>query len=730
VADAIVDDCRRLDLGCYFGVLPRPVDQVGTDESITLGRAVWADIDDKDTGGRRESWRLASSVEPAPSAIVVSGGGLHLYYFLDKPAAAKDIRHANALLWPMCGGDRSVVNVGRIMRLPGSWHCKGVAERVKFARNSSAPLGQDFYPDRKYSLDRLVQTWSEHPQNKGDGGQVLDFSTAKRNSASWMDEEPQKTGLSPKISALIEENATVRDRWEGRGAAQTINGRPGTKGSGSEYDYQFARECLYQGANVEETAAAVNVRLKMRGKKKSFGYAMTTTTRALEKLGDRRAKAANSLLWPMCGGDRSPLESRGELSIENAGNPLELVVYSEEHRDKSKRGKPLAILPNCVRILERCPLMAGRLKYNQFKGQAELDGERMADADITQIRLDIYRAHGCNYGKDMAAEGIEYVSAANPYHPVRDWLESVAAEHPANEDLANSWLFSSGVDIPEDKERAALISEIGRKWLVSAVNRILNPGCKVDSTLILLGPQGAGKSTLFREMAHDPSWFSDSAIDVRGGRDTYSRLKGVWLYEFAELAATRTRESESIKAFLTSQIDIYRPAYARYDIEVPRQCVFVGTSNELEILRDPTGARRFWPIQLGGQLATQWIKDNHARIWAAAVHLAKAGESWHLDAKSADALVEMQAIHKSTDPWEEALMDDVGLVSGGYYTLKTILQKVAGLEPHQMNRAVSMRMAGLLSANGWTKKREYDSEDNKRKMMWFKIGDDDDERDK
>ena len=351
----------------------------------------------------------------------------------------------------------------------------------------------------------------------------------------------------------------------------------------------------------------------------------------------------------------------------------------------------------------------------------------MADSDITKVRLDIYMIHGCNFGKDMAAEAIEYVSAANPYHPVRDWLESVAAEHPSNEDLADSWLFSAGVDMPADEDQAALISEIGRKWLVSAVNRILNPGCKVDSTLILLGPQGAGKSTLFRLMAHDPSWFSDSAIDVRGGRDTYSRLKGVWLYEFAELAATRTRESESIKAFLTSQIDIYRPAYARYDIEVPRQCVFVGTSNELEILRDPTGARRFWPIRLGGQLATAWIEENHARIWAAAVHLAKAGESWHLDAKSGEALIEMQAIHKSTDPWEEALRDAVDLLSGTPYTLKTILQAVAGLEPHQMNRAVSMRMAGLLAANGWSKKKATDNK-GKRRMMWFKRGDDDERK--
>jgi predicted P-loop ATPase len=104
------------------------------------------------------------------------------------------------------------------------------------------------------------------------------------------------------------------------------------------------------------------------------------------------------------------------------------------------------------------------------------------------------------------------------------------------------------------------------------------------------------------------------------------------------------------------------------------------------------------------------------------VHLFRAGEPWHLDAEASATLERIQAVHKATDPWEEALVGTTSnLVTDTHYSLNDILRKVAGLEPHQMNRAVSMRMAGLLSANGWTKQRK--SVDGKQRMMWIKLGD-------
>ena len=154
------------------------------------------------------------------------------------------------------------------------------------------------------------------------------------------------------------------------------------------------------------------------------------------------------------------------------------------------------------------------------------------------------------------------------------------------------------------KQMDQLLRMISRKFMIGAVARILRDGpVKVDTTLILLGAQGVGKSSLFRVLAKNPEWFRDTGLDIsiRGGRDTYTKLNGCWIYELAELASTRTRENEAIKAFLSSDTDVYRPAYGRFDIERHRSNVFVGTSNELEILRDPTGARRFWPVTIIGK---------------------------------------------------------------------------------------------------------------------------------
>ena len=134
-----------------------------------------------------------------------------------------------------------------------------------------------------------------------------------------------------------------------------------------------------------------------------------------------------------------------------------------------------------------------------------------------------------------------------------------------------------------------------KRWFISAIARIMQAGSKVDASLVLMGGQGIGKSTFFRMLAVQDDWFSDSAIDIRGGRDSYSKLKGKWIYEFAELADTKKRDSEVTKAFLSSQSDLYRPAYARYEVNQKRQVVFCGTTNELEIFKDSEN-RRYYPI--------------------------------------------------------------------------------------------------------------------------------------
>ena len=164
-------------------------------------------------------------------------------------------------------------------------------------------------------------------------------------------------------------------------------------------------------------------------------------------------------------------------------------------------------------------------------------------------------------------------------------------------------------------------------FLVSAVARIMDPGCKVDHVPILERQQGIGKSTSLLILTGE-AWFSDSLPDV-GTKDAMDHLRGKWIVEIAELDAMSRAEDTALKAFITRQVDKFRPAYGRREIEWPRQSVFVGTTNRSVYLKDETGGRRYWPVRCTSiNLAA--LERDRDQIWAEAVHLYRQGHRWHI----------------------------------------------------------------------------------------------------
>lgn len=170
-------------------------------------------------------------------------------------------------------------------------------------------------------------------------------------------------------------------------------------------------------------------------------------------------------------------------------------------------------------------------------------------------------------------------------HPVREYLLSLKWDGVARADT----IFIDYLGA-EDTEYTRTVT---RKALIGAVARIMQPGCKHDHILVLVGPQGCRKSTTLAKLGK--SWFSDSFYTVQG-KEAYEQIQGFWLIEMGEMAATRKAELESIKQFVSKQSDSYRAAYAKRTQEHPRQCAFFGTTNDDEFLRDATGGRRFWPV--------------------------------------------------------------------------------------------------------------------------------------
>lgn len=215
-------------------------------------------------------------------------------------------------------------------------------------------------------------------------------------------------------------------------------------------------------------------------------------------------------------------------------------------------------------------------------------------------------------------------------HPVREYLLSLKWDGVARADT----IFIDYLGA----ENTEYTRTVTRKALIGAVARIMQPGCKHDHILVLVGPQGCRKSTTLAKLGK--SWFSDSFYTVQG-KEAYEQIQGFWLIEMGEMAATRKAELESIKQFVSKQSDSYRAAYAKRTQEHPRQCAFFGTTNDDEFLRDATGGRRFWPVTVtdkGRETGDYFTAEIVDQVWAEIVMRYSAGENWYLDNAKIEAV--------------------------------------------------------------------------------------------
>lgn len=193
---------------------------------------------------------------------------------------------------------------------------------------------------------------------------------------------------------------------------------------------------------------------------------------------------------------------------------------------------------------------------------------------------------------------------------------------------------------------------IGQRWLISAVARIMRPGCKADHVLLLEGPQGAGKSTTLEIMA-SPPWFTDHLSDL-GSKDSRIELHGKWIIELGEFVSRRSELER--KAFLTACADNFRAPYDRRASWVPRSCIFAATTNDPVPLTDETGGRRYWPVTCG-HIDLERLRVDRDQIWAEAYQSYLSCEPWWDDFKEfRDALAEEQESRYQPQVWDEAIL--------------------------------------------------------------------------
>ena len=270
-----------------------------------------------------------------------------------------------------------------------------------------------------------------------------------------------------------------------------------------------------------------------------------------------------------------------------------------------------------------------------LKGAKQFESRPWIDADDTALAEHFNNRGFRRVGRDLIRDVIDLEARSHSFHPVRDYLGGLQWDGQPR--LSRFLIDHCGAvaddeDPEERKDSGVYIEAVTRAFFISAVARIFQPGCKADCMLILEGGQGTMKSRLLRMLAVRDEWFTDSLPHDLASKDARAHLAGRWLVEMGEIAQFRRSEIETVKGFLSCQFDRYRPAYGRSDISVPRQCLFIGTTNATTYLHDPTGNRRFWPVKVRtiGLTKAGPVVD---QLWAEAVKAYRAGEIWWLSSR-------------------------------------------------------------------------------------------------
>lgn len=263
--------------------------------------------------------------------------------------------------------------------------------------------------------------------------------------------------------------------------------------------------------------------------------------------------------------------------------------------DLDGKGNKQVTVNNFVNAFKSDPLLNGLLAYDMLKetivftrpsftAKGSKKGDLVNDTDISIIKGRIERMHGI-YNDAKLNDAIEQVSSDNAFHPIKMYLESLTWDRVPRIDT-----FLVEYMGAEDN---AYTREAFRKMLLAAVTRIYEPGRKFDTALVFYSEQGVGKSTLIQRLSK--GWFNDSLTNL-SGKESYEAIQFAWLVELAELSALRKSDVEAVKNFISKREDTYRGAYARRVKTHKRQCVFFGSTNDDEFLKDATGNRRFFPV--------------------------------------------------------------------------------------------------------------------------------------
>ena len=316
-------------------------------------------------------------------------------------------------------------------------------------------------------------------------------------------------------------------------------------------------------------------------------------------------------------------------------------------------------IDNAVIIAENDPLLKGKIALDVFAGKGMATGalpwddrknvRPWTDTDTAQFARYLEKTYKIK-GKILIDQALLITASEHKYNEVDAYLKNLKWDGVKRLDTVLIDYLGA--------EDNVYTRAVMHKTLCAAVYRAVEDCIKFDNMPILVGKQGIGKSTLLRYLGLD--WFSDS-LTTFDGKDAVEMIQGQWIVEVGELTALNRQETNAIKQFMSKADDVYRKPYGRITERLPRRCVFFGTSNETAFLRDQTGNRRFWPVDVGITEPTKSIWDDLPgevdQIWAEAYMYYAIGEKLHIS-KEVEAMAEViQRNHMEDSHLKGLIMD-------------------------------------------------------------------------
>jgi predicted P-loop ATPase len=366
------------------------------------------------------------------------------------------------------------------------------------------------------------------------------------------------------------------------------------------------------------------------------------------------------------------------------------------------KGGVRPILSNLISFLRHHPQWQGVLAYDEFSARVvirkrppwgtEVPGAQWTDHHESLTRV-WFEREDIKAGQGDVGRAVQAAARSNPIHPVREYLDALVWDGTPRLD---TWLVTYF-----HAEDSAYIRAVGPRYLISAVARIHEPGRKVDHIIILEGPQGKQKSEALRTLAISDDWFTDRLSHI-ASKDAALETAGVLIVEIAEMDALTKATSSAIKSFLTRRHDRFRPPFGKHTIRLLRQCVFAGTINPTAggYLKDPTAARRFWPVACHGMIDRDGLERDRDQLWAEAVDRYRAGAKWWLETPELEALASAeQAARFKTDVWTQPIKQWLGRRKD--VSIGEVLRGALRIKPRDQSHSAEIRVSSILTAMGF-----------------------------